>query len=62
MKPAQQQQVLELLLRLARESLGEQDFAVLFDGEPTRISEITLALRDSKPFLLLLRGLSLIHI
>ena len=56
MKPAQQQQVLELLLRLARESLGEQDFAVLFDGEPTRISEITLALRDSKPFLFLLRG------
>ena len=56
MKPAQQQQVLELLLLLARESLGEQDFAALFDGEPTRISEITLALRDSKPFLLLLRG------
>lgn len=57
MKPAQQQQVLELLLRLARESLGEQDFAALFDGEPpTRISEITLALRDSKPFLLLLRA------
>ena len=56
MKPVQQQQVLELLLRLARESLGEQDFAALFDREPTRISEITLALRDSKPFLLLLRG------
>jgi hypothetical protein len=55
-KPAQQQQVLELLLRLARESLGEQDFAVLFDGEPTRISEITLALRDSEPFLRLLRS------
>jgi hypothetical protein len=55
-KPVQQQQVLELLLRLARESLGEQDFAALFDGKPTRISEITLALRDSKPFLLLLRG------
>ena len=56
MKPAQQQQVLELLLRLARESLGEREFAALFDREPTRISEITLALRDSKPFLLLLRG------
>ena len=57
MKPAQQQQVLELLLRLARESLGEQDFAALFDGEPpTRISEITLALRDSEPFLRLLRS------
>lgn len=57
MKPAQQQQVLELLLRLARESLGEQDFAALFDGEPpTRISEITLAPRDSEPFLLLLRS------
>jgi hypothetical protein len=56
-KPAQQQQVLELLLRLARESLGEQDFAALFDGEPpTRISEITLALRDSEPFLRLLRS------
>ena len=57
MKPVQQQQVLELLLRLARESLGEQDFAALFDGEPpTRISEITLALRDSEPFLRLLRS------
>ncbi|MAH17882.1 MAG: hypothetical protein CL960_05275 [Euryarchaeota archaeon] len=56
MKPAQQQQVLELLLRLARESLGEQDFAALFDGEPTRISEVTLALRDNEPFLRLLRS------
>ena len=57
MKPVQQQQVLELLLRLARESLGEQDFAALFNGEPpTRISEITLALRDSEPFLQLLRS------
>jgi hypothetical protein len=55
-KPAQQQQVLELLLRLARESLGEREFAALFDREPTRISEITLALRDSEPFLRLLRS------
>ena len=57
MKPAEKQQVLELLLRLARKSIGEQEFAVLFGSEPpARISEVTLALRDSEPFLQTLRN------
>lgn len=57
MKPAEKQQVLELLLQLARKSIGEQEFTTLFGNEPpTRISEVTLALRDSKPFLQTLRN------
>ena len=57
MKPAEKQQVLELLLRLARKSIGEQEFTALFGNEPpARISEVTLALRDSKPFLQTLRN------
>ena len=57
MKPAEKQQVLELLLRLARKSIGEQEFAVLFESEPpARISEVTRALRDSEPFLQTLRN------
>ena len=57
MKPAEKQQVLELLLQLARKSIGEQEFTTLFGNEsPARISEVTLALRDSKPFLQTLRN------
>ncbi len=57
MKPAEKQQVLELLLQLARKSIGEQEFTTLFGNvPPTRISEVTLALRDSKPFLQTLRN------
>ncbi|MEC9354091.1 MAG: hypothetical protein VX686_02400, partial [Candidatus Thermoplasmatota archaeon] len=57
MKPAEKQQALELLLQLARKSIGEQEFTTLFGNEPpTRISEVTLALRDSKPFLQTLRN------
>ena len=57
MKPAEKQQVLELLLQLARKSIDEQEFTTLFGNEsPARISEVTLALRDSKPFLQTLRN------
>ena len=57
MNPAEKQQVLKLLLRLARKSIGEQEFTTLFGNEPpARISEVTLALRDSKPFLQTLRN------
>ena len=57
MKPAEKQQVLELLLQLARKSIGEQEFTTLFGNEsPARISEVTLALRDSNPFLQTLRN------
>ncbi|MEC8948862.1 MAG: hypothetical protein VX837_02545 [Candidatus Thermoplasmatota archaeon] len=57
MKPAEKQQALELLLQLARKSIDEQEFTTLFGNEPpTRISEVTLALRDSKPFLQTLRN------
>ena len=57
MKPAEKQQVLELLLQLARKSIGEQEFTTLFGNEPPAlISEVTLALRDSKPFLQTLRN------
>ena len=57
MNPAEKQQVLKLLLRLARKSIGEQEFTPLFGNKPpTRISEVTLALRDSKPFLQTLRN------
>ena len=57
MNPAEKQQVLKLLLRLARKSIGEQEFTTLFGNKPqTRISEVTLALRDSKPFLQTLRN------
>ena len=57
MKPAEKQQVLELLLQLARKSIDKQEFTTLFGNEsPARISEVTLALRDSKPFLQTLRN------
>ena len=57
MKPDEKQQVLELLLQLARKSIDEQEFTTLFGNEsPARISEVTLALRDSKPFLQTLRN------
>ena len=57
MNPAEKQQVLKLLLRLARKSIGEQEFTTLFGNKPpTRISEVTLALRNSKPFLQTLRN------
>ena len=57
MKPAEKQQVLELLLQLARKSIDEQEFTTLFGNKsPARISEVTLALRDSKPFLQTLRN------
>ena len=45
------------MLRLARKSIGEQEFTALFGNEPpARISEVTLALRDSKLFLQTLRN------
>ena len=57
MKPAEKQQVLELLLQLARKSINKQEFTTLFGNEPPAlISEVTLALRDSKPFLQTLRN------